>query len=94
MFGFSFVNGREVLKSFDPIGPERGRSTLALEKILLFCYHYDPKAGAYVWFALNIMRGGGVELGGGEGRVIADGLLLRFRERQPRLRGEHAGGGE
>lgn len=37
-----------------------GRSTLALEKILLFCYHYDPKAGAYVWFALNIMRGGGV----------------------------------
>ncbi|HEV8491731.1 MAG TPA: hypothetical protein VGR76_05645 [Candidatus Angelobacter sp.] len=37
-----------------------GRSTLALEKILLFCYHYDPKAGAYVWFALNIMRGGGI----------------------------------
>jgi len=37
-----------------------GRSTLALQKILLFCYHYDPKAGAYVWFALNIMRAGGV----------------------------------
>ena len=37
----------------------KGRSTMALEKILLFCYHYDPKAGAYVWFALNIMRGGG-----------------------------------
>ncbi len=36
-----------------------GRSTLALQKILLFCYHYDPKAGAYVWFALNIMRVGG-----------------------------------
>jgi hypothetical protein len=26
----------------------------------LFCYHYDPKAGAYVWFALNLMRGGGI----------------------------------
>ena len=37
-----------------------GRSTMALEKILLFCYHYDPKAGAYVWFALNLMRGGGI----------------------------------
>ncbi|MEO8050813.1 MAG: SCO family protein [Acidobacteriota bacterium] len=36
-----------------------GRSTLAVEKILLFCYHYDPKAGAYVWFALNVMRLGG-----------------------------------
>ena len=36
-----------------------GRTTMALEKILLFCYHYDPKAGAYVWFALNLMRGGG-----------------------------------
>src|ERR1700688_5291025 len=37
-----------------------GRTTMALEKILLFCYHYDPKAGAYVWFALNLMRGGGI----------------------------------
>lgn len=37
-----------------------GRTTMALEKILLFCYHYDPKAGAYVWFALNVMRGGGI----------------------------------
>jgi protein SCO1/2 len=36
-----------------------GRSTLTVEKILLFCYHYDPKAGAYVWFALNLMRAGG-----------------------------------
>jgi protein SCO1/2 len=37
-----------------------GRATMALEKILLFCYHYDPQAGRYVWFAMNIMRGGGV----------------------------------
>ncbi len=36
-----------------------GRATMALEKILLFCYHYDPQAGRYVWFALNVMRGGG-----------------------------------
>ena len=37
-----------------------GRATMALEKILLFCYHYDPRAGRYVWFALNLMRLGGI----------------------------------
>jgi protein SCO1/2 len=37
-----------------------GRTTMALEKILLFCFHYDPKAGRYVWFALNFMRMGGL----------------------------------
>jgi protein SCO1 len=37
-----------------------GRATMALEKILLFCYHYDPQAGAYVLFAMNLMRGGGL----------------------------------
>jgi protein SCO1 len=41
-----------------------GRATMALEKILLFCYHYDPKAGRYVYFALNVMRiGGGLTVG-------------------------------
>jgi protein SCO1/2 len=37
-----------------------GRSTMAIEKILLFCYHYDPKSGAYVLFATNVMRAGGL----------------------------------
>jgi protein SCO1 len=36
-----------------------GRSTMAIEKILLFCYHYDPKANGYVLFASNFMRIGG-----------------------------------
>jgi protein SCO1/2 len=36
------------------------RITLTLEKILLFCYHYDPKAGGYVLFATNVMRLGGI----------------------------------
>ena len=36
-----------------------GRSTMAVQKILLYCYHYDPKAGGYVLFAENIMRAGG-----------------------------------
>jgi protein SCO1/2 len=37
-----------------------GRTTMAIEKILLFCYHYDPKSGAYVLFATNVMRAGGL----------------------------------
>jgi protein SCO1 len=37
-----------------------GRTTMALEKVLLFCFHYDPRAGRYVWFALNLMRLGGL----------------------------------
>ena len=31
-----------------------------LDKILLFCYHYDPDAKGYVVFAGNVMRLGGV----------------------------------
>ena len=36
------------------------RTTMAVQKILLFCYHYDPQASGYVLFATNIMRIGGV----------------------------------
>ncbi len=36
------------------------RTTMAVQKILLFCYHYDPQAGGYVLFATNLMRAGGV----------------------------------
>ncbi len=38
----------------------QNRVTMTVEKILLFCYHYDPKAGAYVLFAANVMRAGGI----------------------------------
>jgi protein SCO1 len=57
-----------------------GRSTMALEKILLFCYHYDPKASGYVLFALNLMRAGGVVT------VIAILFFLRFMFRAERVR--------
>jgi protein SCO1 len=35
-----------------------------VEKILLFCYHYDPASGSYTLFAMNLMRGGGVVMVG------------------------------
>lgn len=36
------------------------RTTMAVEKILLLCYHYDPQANGYVLFATNLMRAGGI----------------------------------
>ena len=35
------------------------RSTLTIEKVLLFCYHYDPVQNKYVLFATNFMKAGG-----------------------------------
>ena len=37
-----------------------GKLTMAVEKLLLFCYHYDPQANRYVLFAMNVMRTGGI----------------------------------
>lgn len=36
------------------------RMTMAVEKVLLFCYQYDPEANRYVLFATNFMKAGGV----------------------------------
>lgn len=37
-----------------------GRGKFSIEKLLLFCYHYDPQSRSYTLFATNIMRGGGL----------------------------------
>ena len=36
------------------------RTTMALDKLLLLCFQYDPKANSYVVFARNFMRAGGI----------------------------------
>jgi protein SCO1/2 len=36
------------------------RTTLSVERVLLFCYHYDASEGKYVLFAENFMRAGGI----------------------------------
>ncbi|MFQ6604629.1 MAG: SCO family protein [Fidelibacterota bacterium] len=38
----------------------KGRIGTTIDRILLYCYHYDPEAGSYVLFATNVMRLGGV----------------------------------
>jgi protein SCO1/2 len=35
------------------------RTTMTIEKVLLFCYHYDPQANSYTLFATNLMKAGG-----------------------------------
>ena len=37
-----------------------GKGKFTIDKLLLFCYHYDPQSRSYTLFATNVMRGGGV----------------------------------
>jgi protein SCO1 len=37
-----------------------GRSISTTERVLLYCYHYDPQGGHYSLVAMNVMRLGGV----------------------------------
>ncbi len=43
------------------------------ERVLLWCFHYDPKAGGYVVFARNLMK-----LGGGFVALVMIGILVRM----------------
>jgi protein SCO1/2 len=46
------------------IEASEGKIGSTLEKIILYCYHYDPEEGGYVVFAANVMKlGGALTLG-------------------------------
>lgn len=53
-----------------------GRFASAIDRLLLLCFHYDPKAGKYVIAAQRVMAGAGVLT------VFALGLLVAFFFRQ------------
>jgi protein SCO1/2 len=58
-----------------------GRSVSTIDRVLLYCLHYDPGSGKYVVVAARVMQvGGGVIL------LLVTGLLagLWLRERRPR----------
>jgi protein SCO1/2 len=57
LYGVRF-NTRDV--RFALAEASENRTTMTIEKVLLFCYHYDPKANSYTLFATNLMKGGGV----------------------------------
>jgi protein SCO1/2 len=37
----------------------QSKFALSLDRVLLYCFHYDPQARSYVPFATNLMRAGG-----------------------------------
>lgn len=48
----------------------QNKFSFSVDRLLLFCYHYDPKAGSYTAFAANLMRMGGALM------VLLAGLVL------------------
>jgi protein SCO1/2 len=60
---------------------EASRSKIGspVDRILLFCYHYDPATGKYGAVVMNIMR-----LSGGFFALIAGGFLLFLFRREGR----------
>lgn len=61
-----------------------GRTGSSFDKLLLFCFHYDPQARSYVLFATNFMRAGGVLV------VLILGLTLWRLFRDERRRSKAA----
>lgn len=54
------INYRALDLRFGLAEAAENRSTMTIEKVLLFCYHYDPVSNKYVLFATNFMKAGGV----------------------------------
>jgi protein SCO1/2 len=61
-----------------------GRSITTTERLLLYCYHYDPQGKHYAIVAMNVMR-----LGGAVTAALICGFLtvMWARERRKRSRG-------
>jgi protein SCO1/2 len=54
------------------------------DKLLLYCYHYDPLTGRYGWAVQNLLRAGGAVTVGALGTLMF--LLVRYdRQRTRRL---------
>lgn len=66
-----------------------GKLGNTVDRLLLYCFHYDPAAGSYVFFATNVMK-----LGGLLTLVGLGGFLLHLwrgnRRRRDEVKGDHA----
>ena len=65
-----------------------GKIGSAVDKLILYCYHYDPTTGKYGPAIMNIMRVAGVLTLAG-----LVGLIVVLRRRQPRAAGVPEGAG-
>jgi protein SCO1 len=62
----------------------QNKYSFSVDRLLLFCYHYDPKAGSYTAFASNLMTmGGGLTL-----VLMGLGLWRLFRTDKRKLQSE------
>jgi len=80
LYGINFEE-RDLRLAF--LEASEGKIGSTLDKLLLYCYHYDPNAKGYVVFAGNVMRLGGALT------LILLGLLigaLWMKERRKRAR--------
>jgi protein SCO1/2 len=74
LYGIKF-NPRDLRLAL--LEASESKTTISLDRILLYCYHYDPQTRGYVLFASNLMRAGGVLT------VLFLGvMLLRLRRRE------------
>jgi protein SCO1/2 len=62
----------------------QGRSVSTTERILLYCYHYDPQGGHYSLVAMKVMRLGGVVTLGALGSFLTI-MWARERRRSKKL---------
>jgi protein SCO1/2 len=65
----------------------RSKTRFSVDRLLLYCFHYDPQARSYVLFATNFMRAGAAL------SVLALGAVLYRLWRREARGGPGAGGG-
>jgi len=66
------------------IEASEGRSVSTTDRILMFCYHYDPQGKHYSIVAMNVMRLGGVVTLGLLGSFLTVMWARERRRRKPR----------
>lgn len=57
----------------------RGMVGSVIDRLILYCFHYDPKASKYTLYAMNVMRGGAILV-----VLVIAAFLLPFWFRQRR----------
>ncbi len=59
-----------------------GKVGSATDRLLLYCYHYDPQAGGYVLFAAKLMRLGGIVTVGALALTLGFFWFKEFRKKR------------
>ena len=84
LYGAHF-NSRDMRFALDEAA--EGRTSLSIDRILLWCFHYDPASNKYVLYAGNAMKTGGVLTV----FLIAFFLIRLFRADRARYGAGHRG---